>query len=211
MRANYYSQNHLHLQQQQQQNQNQAQQGLGQPALAAPAPAPAPANVAPPASGSSLLKVLPREGSWVYLIDIISPGLNLSDFESPHSQADADRQTSLASVKFISCGYAKLPYIHYDQSAIEPANPVPKNPIFTKKYISLQPAMLSSKWPLLGEIVQEVDANELAALNAGWYLETGWKDTEEATAPEFDGCLPGGTGRFTGEVCTGDRLTSDPH
>lgn len=167
---------------------------------------PAPPATATPVGGQSSLRVQPREGSWIYLLDLISPGLNLSDFQSPHSLADPDRQTSLEAVEFISCGYAKLPCLPYDQSAIEPVNPVPKGPVFAKKAIALQPAMLSNKWPLLGEIIQEVDPNELAALNAGWYLETGWKDAEAATAPEFDGCLPGGTGRFSGIVRKNDRI-----
>ncbi|KAF2120144.1 hypothetical protein BDV96DRAFT_641995 [Lophiotrema nucula] len=178
---------------------------------AVPAAPVAPVAQAPPvtnptATPKSVLKAPPREGSWVYLLDQISPGLNLGDFESEHSRADSERTTSLESIQFISCGYAKLPYVHYDQTAIEPVSPTPRNPIFTKKYVSLQPAMLSGKWPLLGEIVQEVDKNELMALNAGWYLETGWQDAEEASAPEFDGCLPGGTGRFTGFVRKSDRV-----
>lgn len=197
----------VQLQQMMQQHQ-QAMVTNGLQPLAAPA-APVAQNPPAPASAptpQSVLKAQPREGSWVYLLDQISPGMNLSDFESDHSRANPERITSLASIRFISCGYAKLPYVHYDQTAIEPANPTPRNPIFTKKYVSLQPAMLSGKWPLLGEIVQEVDKNELMALNAGWFLETGWADPEEASESEFDGWLPGGTGRFTGLVRKSDRV-----
>ena len=70
--------------------------------------------------------------------------------------------------------------------------------------------MMSSKWPYLGEIVQEVDLSELAALDAGWNLRHGWDDAEAARAVEFDGLLSGGTGRFTGKVQRSDRvLTTD--
>jgi hypothetical protein len=47
---------------------------------------------------------------------------------------------------------------------------------------------------------------ELAALDAGWDLKTGWDDVEEARAVEFDGYLPGGMSRFTGKVQVSDKL-----
>jgi hypothetical protein len=163
----------------------------------------------------SLLQMLPREGSWMDIIDQVSPGTNLSDFGSDHSQADGKRTTSLMSIDFISCGYAKLPHLQtpsVDQSAIETGNgwaAALRNPIFTKRYNALTPAMLSSKWPYLGEIVQEVCLTELAALDAGWNLRHGWVDVEAAKAAEFDGLLSGGTGRFTGKVQRSDRVSTD--
>ncbi|XPS75547.1 hypothetical protein M3J09_007623 [Ascochyta lentis] len=174
------------------------------------APVAPPAN-APTGGANSVLQTRPREGSWMDVIDQISPGTNLSDFESSHSQADRNRITSLSCISFISCGYAKLPYLvpGVDQSAIETANGFAtalRNPVFTKRYNALSPAMLSSKWPYLGEIVQEVDLSELAALYAAWHLTDGWKDIEAARAVEFDGLLSGGTGRFTGKVQRSDRV-----
>ena len=148
------------------------------------------------------------------IIDQISPGTNLSDFDSPHSQADPTRTTYLTSISFISCGYAKLPHLSpgIDQSAIETVNGFAaalRHPVFTKRYNALSPAMLSSKWPFLGEIVQEVDLSELAALDAGWNLRHGWDDAEAARAAEFDGLLSGGTGRFTGKVQREDRVARE--
>lgn len=159
----------------------------------------------------SILQTRPREGSWMDIIDQISPGTNLSDFDSTHSQADPDRSSSLDSITFISCGYAKLPHLSFtaDQSTIEAANGVAaalRNPIFTKRSNTLAPLMLSSKWQYLGEIVQEVDLSELAALDAGWNLRHGWEDAEAARAVEFDGLLAGGTGRFSGVVRKEDRV-----
>jgi hypothetical protein len=69
--------------------------------------------------------------------------------------------------------------------------------------------MMTAKWAHLGEIVQDVDPMELAALDAGWNLKTGWDDIEEARAVEFDGYLPGGTSRFTGKVRVEDKVTAD--
>lgn len=164
----------------------------------------------PTGNADSILQTRPREGSWMDVIDQISPGTNLSDFDSTHSQADPDRTTSLRSISFISCGYAKLPYLStaIDQSTIEAANGIAaslRNPIFSKRSTALAPSMLSAKWQYLGEIVQEVDLSELAALDAGWNLRHGWEDAEAARAVEFDGWLSGGTGRFTGVVRRGDR------
>ncbi|KAF2124848.1 hypothetical protein P153DRAFT_326337 [Dothidotthia symphoricarpi CBS 119687] len=178
------------------------------PAQAAPAQAPAQA----PAASQTLLRTQPREGSWLNVIDIISPGTNLSDFNSSHSQADSERSTALESIEFISCGYAKLPYAVFDQSAIEfptALGAVTRNPFFVKRHSALIPAMLTAKWTHLGDIVQEVDLTELATLNAAWSLRTGWDDAEEARAVEFDGLMPGGTGRFTGKVRREDRVAQD--
>ena len=166
----------------------------------------------PIGDNNSVLHMRPREGSWINIIDQISPGNNLSDFESPHSQANPKRITSLSSIRFKSCGYAKLPNLTgVDQSGIVAENGLVdalRNPAFAKRYNALAPAMLSSKWPYLGEIVQEVDSNEFAALNAGWNLRHGWEDSEAAKAAEFDGLLSGGTGRFSGRVQRSDKLST---
>ena len=179
-------------------------------AVAAAAPAPA------ATTHQTLLTARPREGSWVEIIDTITPGPNLRDFGSEFSQSDEERTTSLKTIEFISCGYARLPYASFDQGALEDFNVAAvaaarrrADPIFTKRAQTLLPSMLCSKWPLLGEIIQETSAEELATLYAGWNLEAGWKDGDEAKAAQFDGLLPGGTGRFTGVVRADDRLATE--
>ncbi|KAF2797140.1 hypothetical protein K505DRAFT_358652 [Melanomma pulvis-pyrius CBS 109.77] len=195
--------------QNQPQGQNQAQQ---QQATQAPAAQPNAAHVNPPLPSDSIpnattvLKEKPRIGSWLDMLDIISPGLNLSHFDSEFSVSDPDRITSLTSIQLISCGYVRLPYAPYDQSDIESQSRIPRNPLIAKKYSVLSPAMLYAKWALLGEIIQEVALNELVALNAAWDLETGWSDEEAAGAVEFDGLLPGGSGRFSGIIRKEDKL-----
>ncbi|KAF2028934.1 hypothetical protein EK21DRAFT_68770 [Setomelanomma holmii] len=171
--------------------------------------APAPPNQQPSANTQSLLQSEPRDGSWLNIIDTISPGTNLKDLGSSHSKANPDRKTSLQSIEFVSCGYAKLPNATFDQAAIDPGHGLAaamRNHVFTKRHNALAPAMLSSKWTHLGEIVQEVDLTELAALDAAWNLKSGWEDAEEARAVEFDGLFSGGTGRFTGKVQASDRM-----
>ncbi|KAF2849147.1 hypothetical protein T440DRAFT_399858 [Plenodomus tracheiphilus IPT5] len=173
--------------------------------------APLPAFAAPPthlqqfANARPNLRAEPRTGSWVDIIDQVSPGTNLSDFGSEHSRADPQRRTSLQTVEFHSCGYARLPHAALEQHGVGTA----RSPTFTKRHMALEPAMLSAKWAHLGEIVQIIDQDELATLNAGWNLRTGWEDAEAAKAAEFDGQFPGGTGRFTGIIRRSDRVT-DP-
>lgn len=178
----------------------------------------APANAAPAnATGdggdtSSVLQGKPREGSWMDVIDQISPGTNLSDFDSPHSKANPNRITALDSVSFVSCGYAKLSHLNVDQSTIEAQTGVAGSlchAVFAKRHTALSAMMMSSKWAHLGDIVQEVDTTELAVLDAAWNLRAGWDDADAARAVEFDGLLPGGTGRFSGKVQRSDRVSTE--
>jgi hypothetical protein len=212
LQQQHIQQHHQHQQQQLQIVQLAAQVNFLQTVIANQN---AQVNAAAAATGNagSVLQTPAREGSWIDIIDQISPGTNLSDFGSEHSKADANRTTSLMSISFVSCGYAKLPHLGLgiDQTVIEAINGFAaaaalRNPIFTKRYNALSPAMMSSKWQYLGEIVQEVDLNEYAALDVGWDLRHGWDDTEAARAVEFDGLLSGGTGRFTGKVQRSDRV-----
>ncbi|RAR06405.1 hypothetical protein DDE82_000265 [Stemphylium lycopersici] len=177
-----------------------------------PLPFPVPVNIPAIPDVQSVLKTKPRQGSWIDIIDQISPGLNLSDFESDHSKADSERVTSLQRVEFVSCGYAKLAHAAFDQTAVEFGHGVAaalRHPWFTRRAVALSPAMMSAKWTYLADIIQEVDPSELGALDAGWNLRTGWDDRDEARAVEFDGLLPGGTGRFTGTIRHSDRVTEE--
>ena len=193
----------MHTVQQVLQNHGQWPQGQagGQEAVATAATA-----------NQTLLTAQPREGSWVDIIDIITPGPNLRDFGSEFSKANEERITSLKTIEFISCGYARLPYSHLDQVGLEDMVGTTRqrtDPTFVKRVATLLPSMLNSKGLLLGEIVQEMRADELATLYAGWSLEAGWRNEEEASAVEFDGLMPGGTGRFSGTVSADDRLVLD--
>ncbi|KAF2997973.1 hypothetical protein E8E13_006480 [Curvularia kusanoi] len=182
------------------------------PAVHPPPPPvpPAPANAATEDDNPSL-QAAPRPGSWMDIIDQVSPGTNLSDFDSKHSKARLDRMTALDSISFVSCGYAKLVHLglNIDQTGIQSrqgtAGPA-CHALFGKRHTALSPIMMSSKSQFLGEIVQDVSPAELAALDAGWNLRTGWDDAEAARAAEFDGLLKGGTGRFTGKVQRSDRV-----
>lgn len=168
----------------------------------------------PPSSTNpqSLLQSPPREGSWTSIIDQITPGPNLSHFSSPHSLALPTRTTSLQTLTFNSCGYAKLPHSNFDQAGVDRGNrfsALTFNPLLMKRYNALAPAMMPSKWTHLGEIVQEVDKVEEVQLEVVWGLVGGWEDEEEARAVEFDGYARGGTGRFSGVVGRRDRVLGE--
>jgi hypothetical protein len=188
---------------------NQITLGQHNPVGQQPIHAPVPVNNPVTANAQSALRARPREGSWMDIIDQISPGTNLSDFESVYSKADNERVTSLQQIEFISCGYARLTHAPFDQTGIESAQgaaAASRHPWFTRRMAALSPAMMSAKWTYLADIIQEVDSSELAALDDGWNLRTGWDDSEEAHAVEFDSLLPGGTGRFTGIIRRSDRM-----
>jgi hypothetical protein len=155
------------------------------------------------------LKIMPRPGSWFNLVDMLTPGPNLADFDSEHSQADPERRTALQSMRFNSCGYVRLLWAGFEQPGIDPPVQNARDPFFTKRTATLAPAMLGAKWPLLGDIVQGINALEMAALSAGWHMQQGWEDKEAAQAPTFDGYAPGGTGRFSGIVRVEDRVAEE--
>ncbi|OAL56262.1 hypothetical protein IQ07DRAFT_496691 [Pyrenochaeta sp. DS3sAY3a] len=155
------------------------------------------------------LRIEPRKGSWVFIIDIISPGIDLSDFGSPFSRTNKKRKTKLQSIEFISCGYAQLLNVQLGQPYDLRSEDF-GNPFFEKRCMALFPAMFYPRaWRHLGVIKPEIDPLEVEALEAGWNLKTGWVDTEAARAAEFDGCPLGGTGRFTGKILATDTLDED--
>ncbi|KAK3068174.1 hypothetical protein LTS18_000779, partial [Coniosporium uncinatum] len=82
-----------------------------------------------------------RDGSWPYLLDIISPGRNLGDFDggAQYSHADLRRinASSLAEIQLVSCGYCRISGARFDQSAVEPAVPFHRSAWFNKKMNSL--------------------------------------------------------------------------
>lgn len=62
----------------------------------------------------------------------------------------------------------------------------------------------------LGQIVQYMPDREKHALQFGWGLTQGWRDQRKAEDVEFDGLLPGGTGRFSGIIERGMELVGQP-
>ena len=155
-----------------------------------------------------------REDSWPDIINQISPGRTLADLTSnPNSTPvgnddksndndDDDEASALHELEFISCGYCRLAAPPFDQSVLEPPllDTSLRDPYFHKRSQALAPYMMSSKDRMLGSIVQYMPESELNALLLCWGMRHGWTDRRRAEEAEFDGFLPGGTGRFSGVV-----------
>ncbi|KAL1296709.1 hypothetical protein AAFC00_000183 [Neodothiora populina] len=157
-----------------------------------------------------------QEGSWVDVIDQISPGPTLKMYR-PSEEFDTaapQGRTKLHSIAFNSCGYVLLQNAPFDQTAFEGM----MSQRFTSTYFmrrrsALQSAMLSSTDRYLGRIVQHMLEREQNALLFAWGMRMGWDNVKKTEEAEYDGCLPGGTGRFSGSVHKGYRLglAADSH
>jgi len=157
-----------------------------------------------------------REGSWTDMLNNISPGPILTDYlEQPQPWEDPlpDRPaTKLETIEFISCGYAKLlHHAPFDQTALEDwqhQHQYMQSTWFRVRAASLKPHMMETRDRYIAQIVQYMPWRELNALQLAWGLSQGWQDRDEAEKAEWDGFLPGGTGRFSGVVQKGMPLVS---
>ncbi|RMY67963.1 hypothetical protein D0863_07437 [Hortaea werneckii] len=153
-----------------------------------------------------------RLGSWPDIIDTISPGRGFSDYLEPpkpwEEQPPAREPTALTTIEFKSCGYVLLPSNPLlDQSALERRERTPSQRVvehrtswFSQRATALFPSMMTSSDCFLGKLLPHMPARELEALLLVWGLREGWEDEEKAEEAEWDGHLPGGTGRFSGVV-----------
>ncbi|QDS77743.1 hypothetical protein FKW77_004636 [Venturia effusa] len=151
-----------------------------------------------------------RAGSWPHVIDVISPGATLAVHGCTHCPANVvitNSSSKLRTLEFRSCGYCRLNTSRFDESAIMQPSINGGNAWFTKRYQALNKVMMKDKYNWVAEIVQHIPLHEEEALQNGWDMTLGWDDADEAEAPTFDGCLPGGTGRFSGEVTIDSRAS----
>jgi hypothetical protein len=176
-----------------------------------------PTNAAAPVQTSHDWTHDHREGSWPELIDLLSPGPVFDDYRpqpQPWDEPRPDRpETNLRTIEFISCGYAKLLHnTSFDQASIEPGidHIHTLSPWFRARWTSLKPLMLETRDRYIGQIVQFMPPRERYALQFAWGLTEGWRDTRKAEDVEFDGLLPGGTGRFSGSITHSMALVGEP-
>jgi hypothetical protein len=143
-----------------------------------------------------------RAGSWVKVIDKISPGPRLEMY-APRGEFDSKpekRKKGLVSIEFNSCGYVQLRSTSFDQHVLEAPASYRMSRQFTRRQNSLTSSMLPTSDRLLGTIVQYMPERESDALHHAWNMTMGWSDTKLAEEAEYDGYLAGGTGRFSGSV-----------
>lgn len=148
-----------------------------------------------------------RDGSWPFVLDIISPGKNFSDFNNTTSNADNDRiaKSALAEIELVSCGYARVTSPYFDNSTVDNPTPNPMTPYFQKRHEALANCVLKASDSYHGDIVQYMPQNEILAMQTVWDCRHGWEDASKAEEPTFDGALLGGTGRMSGLIRRSDR------
>ncbi|RDI77271.1 hypothetical protein Vi05172_g12726 [Venturia inaequalis] len=153
-----------------------------------------------------------RAGSWPRVIDIISPGATLAVHGCTHCPPNVvifNSSSKLKTLEFRSCGYCRLNTSRFDESAIMQPLTNGGTAWLTKRYQALNKVMMKDKYNWVADIVQLIPLHEEDALRNGWDMTLGWQDAEEAEAPTFDGCLPGGTGRFSGAITIDSRAPVD--
>ena len=206
--------------QQLQQLMNANQNGANAPAQAlfggvhAHNPPQMPVPAAPPSNAHWTTEH--REGSWAELLNTVSPGPVFQDYlpgpqpwEEPLPKRPA---TNLKVIELKSCGYVRLynnPGFDWLSSEAD-LPPVVTSAWFRARRGSLKGAMMEARDRYLGNIVQYIPQRELDALRFAWGLREGWEDRAKAEEAEFDGLLPGGTGRISGVVEKGMALVGGP-
>lgn len=145
-----------------------------------------------------------RDGSWMTVLDVLSPGPNLNMYK-PRDEFDPipeKRTTQLTEIELVSCGYVQLPNPPFDQSRLQnPNGPTQFDNMYLQRRRSLlNSSMLSTSDRHLGQIVQYMPEREQDALRFSWDFNSGWDDAKQAQVVEYDGYLPGGTGRISGVI-----------
>lgn len=157
---------------------------------------------------------LPRNGSWVEIIDHLTPGRTLADIRYDRNTAPepaARAPGRLSKLQFKSCGYIRLP-MDFDQSALEGVamhNNV-QHANITKRINDIDAHMMKALDHHLGTINNHIPAVEAAALDHAWAFNIGWRDTRpDLTADAIlDGIHNPGAGRFDGLIDPPARISS---
>ena len=148
----------------------------------------------------------PRVGSWVDIINSLTPGRTLEDIRHAREmgpEPEPRAHTKLTKLAFKSCGYVRIP-LDFDQTILDPTIAPPTHPApITKRINELDPQMMK---PLeaftLGSIINHIDPVEVAALENAWNMTVGWRQSrpELAGDAQSDGFVSAGLGRFDGLI-----------
>ncbi|KAL9098490.1 MAG: hypothetical protein Q9163_005859 [Psora crenata] len=147
-----------------------------------------------------------RVESWGNVIDAITPGATMDFIRYVFQYRDkppAPRITNLHRISFESCGYVHLKAFRgFPQHAIdEPGEAFP--PYVLNRVVDLFPYMMDcSRDLLLGRIVPALKPEEVEVFTSAFPMRLGWprEDFEKSLYNAEDGQLPGGTGRFSGDI-----------
>ncbi|CAL3964895.1 hypothetical protein PZA11_002208 [Diplocarpon coronariae] len=175
-----------------------------QPFHAQAAPAPPPAVTNPNAQPDWLST--PRVGSWVDIIDNITPGTTLADVRYSRDrmhEPEPKIPTDLTKLVFKSCGYVRLP-LDFDQSILVPLQAPPQqHAALVKRQGEIEQYMMK---PLenstLGTVINHINNLEKLSLENVWNMTVGWRALRPELAADAisDGVVNAGQGRFDGSI-----------
>ncbi|KAH0543230.1 hypothetical protein FGG08_002394 [Glutinoglossum americanum] len=156
----------------------------------------------------------PRPGSWVDVIEDISPGITLAELRHRFGLTDqppAPRSSRIQRIEFESCGYILLLGYSFDQRVLRCPKPWRhlSEYLFCRKKL-LGEVMMSTNDRYLGVITPYLPEQDLQKLQGAWGFEEGWVDDFAAADNAEDGQLPGGTGRFRGVIDVNDKYWDIP-
>ncbi|MCJ1320038.1 hypothetical protein MMC15_005374 [Xylographa vitiligo] len=142
--------------------------------------------------------------TWAKIIDAYTPGQTLKEKKAALAGEPANRRSHgerkrLVSLKFTSCGYAKLRYQHLGPVLDEPQGPL-EGSFLNRRKVFIEVYMMKSVDPFLGEIVPKLIHPELAILTGGFGMTVGPGGDPGRLDNREDGRWDRGTGRFSGEV-----------
>jgi hypothetical protein len=118
--------------------------------------------------------------------------------------------SNIKSLKFISCGYVRLP-LDFDQTALDgPPTHHPQSATIAKRINDIDSHMMKPSDPYLGVIINHMAQNEVHALDNMWNFEFGWRPDrlELWSDAVLDGIQDPGKLRFSGSVVRPAPLTS---
>ncbi|MCJ1285824.1 hypothetical protein MMC26_005165 [Xylographa opegraphella] len=143
--------------------------------------------------------------TWAKIIDAYTPGQTLKDKQGasaqgpPKPRSHGGERERLASLKFTSCGYARLEYQHLGPVLDELEEPE-EGSYLARRKAHIEVYMMKSSDPFLAEIVPKILHPELALLTGAFGMTVGPGDDPGRLDNREDGRWDRGTGRFSGEV-----------
>jgi hypothetical protein len=148
----------------------------------------------------------PRSGSWVEIVDILTPGFTLADIryarDNTGLETQAKEPTAFSKLALESCGYVRLP-LDFDQTAIDPPHMNHTlNTSITKRITDIDIFMMKSHDSNLGVVVNHISAAESATLQHAWNMVTDWGPShlELLADSRADGVTNAGRGRLSGLI-----------
>jgi hypothetical protein len=158
----------------------------------------------------------PRPGSWAEIIDMVTPGITLTDIRHSRDNTGLEppvkEPTAFSKLALESCGYVRLP-LDFDQTVIDPPHVHhPLNTSITKRITDIDAFMMKSHDSNLGVVVNHIGTTESATLQHAWNMATDWGNShlELLADSRADGVANAGRGRISGLIEATQSASSNP-